>query len=109
MVHLSSAIPTEVQGKLSALMDSYLRPVLVERRLPTGYCQALDRGLNTQAMLEDEEPEQETGGTAAASSARVPPRERSKEGSPKARGAFGAGDEGEGFCWLFALPDGFRI
>ncbi|CAK9002010.1 unnamed protein product [Durusdinium trenchii] len=61
MVHLSSAIPTEVQGKLSALMDSYLRPVLVERRLPTGYCQALDRGLNTQAaMLEDEEPEQET-------------------------------------------------
>ncbi|CAK9026835.1 Hypothetical protein SCF082_LOCUS17685 [Durusdinium trenchii] len=86
MVHLSSAIPTEVQGKLSALMDSYLRPVLVERRLPTGYCQALDRGLNTQAMLEDEEPEQETGGTAAASSARVPPRERSKEGSPKARG-----------------------
>ncbi|CAJ1397319.1 unnamed protein product, partial [Effrenium voratum] len=50
MVHLSSAIPGEVQGKLSALMDGYLRPVLVERRLPTGYQL---HGSDSQAMLED--------------------------------------------------------
>lgn len=48
MVHLSSAIPTEVQGQLPAVMDSYLRPVLVERRLPMGY----GHGLNGLEDLE---------------------------------------------------------
>jgi len=58
MVHLSSAIPTEVQGKLTALVDSYLRPVLVERRVPTGYCQVLGNPSNSShAMLEDSKRE----------------------------------------------------
>eukprot|EP00435_Cladocopium_sp_Y103_P055289 s223_g18.t1 len=73
MVHLSSAIPTEVQGKLSALMDSYLRPVLVERRLPTGYCQA--------AMLED-------GLQQGTRSAR---RDEERPKSPTARGRSASG------------------
>jgi len=41
MVHLSSAVPEEVQGQLSALVEKYLRPVLVERRVPLGYRPAL--------------------------------------------------------------------
>lgn len=81
MVHLSSAIPTEVQGKLSALMDSYLRPVLVERRLPTGYCQAVGRGLQPQAMLED-------GLQQGTRSAR---RDEERPKSPTARGRSASG------------------
>ncbi|CAE7454308.1 rlmJ [Symbiodinium sp. CCMP2456] len=66
MVHLSSAIPTEVQGKLTALVDSYLRPVLVERRVPTGYCQVLANPANSShAMLEDSKREGEDLGEDA--------------------------------------------
>jgi len=36
MVHLSSALPCEVQGQLGSLRDRYLRPVLIERRVPMG-------------------------------------------------------------------------
>lgn len=36
MVHLSSAIPEEVQGQLGGLVERYLRPVLLERRVPLG-------------------------------------------------------------------------
>eukprot|EP00931_Biecheleriopsis_adriatica_P039576 TRINITY_DN22626_c0_g1_i2.p1 TRINITY_DN22626_c0_g1~~TRINITY_DN22626_c0_g1_i2.p1 ORF type:complete len:1419 (-),score=283.99 TRINITY_DN22626_c0_g1_i2:74-4249(-) len=43
MVHLSAAIPSEVQGQLGALAGRYLRPVLVERRVPLelSECKAL--------------------------------------------------------------------
>ncbi|CAE8733040.1 unnamed protein product, partial [Polarella glacialis] len=34
MVHLCSAIPAEVQGQLGALSERFLRPVLVEHRVP---------------------------------------------------------------------------
>eukprot|EP00449_Zooxanthella_nutricula_P062639 CAMPEP_0198573848 /NCGR_PEP_ID=MMETSP1462-20131121/113804_1 /TAXON_ID=1333877 /ORGANISM="Brandtodinium nutriculum, Strain RCC3387" /LENGTH=515 /DNA_ID=CAMNT_0044305041 /DNA_START=1 /DNA_END=1544 /DNA_ORIENTATION=- len=36
MVHLSSELPGEEQGQLNALAARYLRPVLVERRVPMG-------------------------------------------------------------------------
>jgi len=94
MVHLSSAIPTEVQGKLSALMDSYLRPVLVERRLPTGYCQALAaRGVRTQAMLEDS-LEQGGDGTAPGSSSTRTARHEERPRSPRSRGRSVSEEEG---------------
>lgn len=70
-----------MQGKLSALMDSYLRPVLVERRLPTGYCQAVGRGLQPQAMLED-------GLQQGTRSAR---RDEERPKSPTARGRSASG------------------
>eukprot|EP00933_Yihiella_yeosuensis_P071789 TRINITY_DN80020_c0_g1_i1.p1 TRINITY_DN80020_c0_g1~~TRINITY_DN80020_c0_g1_i1.p1 ORF type:complete len:384 (-),score=73.00 TRINITY_DN80020_c0_g1_i1:52-1203(-) len=34
LLHLSAAIPTEVQGQLVALADNYLRPILIEQRVP---------------------------------------------------------------------------
>jgi len=34
MVHLSSVLPCEVHGQLCALVERYLRPVVVERRMP---------------------------------------------------------------------------
>eukprot|EP00440_Ansanella_granifera_P069616 gb/GFBE01075533.1/.p1 GENE.gb/GFBE01075533.1/~~gb/GFBE01075533.1/.p1 ORF type:complete len:619 (+),score=100.84 gb/GFBE01075533.1/:1-1857(+) len=58
MVHLSSTIPNEVQGHLGALAERYLRPVLVERRVPLDFCPALHKGADAaskQAMLEDSE------------------------------------------------------
>jgi len=36
MVHFSSAIPSEEQGQLKALLDRFIRPVLVEGRVPLG-------------------------------------------------------------------------
>jgi len=35
MVHLSCALPVEAQGRVSSLLESYVRPVLCEGRVPT--------------------------------------------------------------------------